>query len=114
MSGTKGAIPWSKMSAQERRLRSELNRLLSGCGILHGTLLLRRRVCGKPNCKCTRGELHEGLYLVVTERGKGRQLYVPKQWEQTVRQWIADYQKARGLMEDISRIHWEKVRNRRS
>ena len=100
------------MSVQERRLRSRLNKLLSGQGIIHGSLIRRRRVCGKSYCKCTRGELHEGLYLVVTEQSKSRQLYVPKQWEQTVQQWIDDYREARKLMDDISRIHWDKVRNR--
>ena len=100
------------MSPQERRLRSQLNRLLSRRGVIHGSLIRRRRVCGKPHCKCTRGELHEGLYLVVTEQGVPRQLYVPREWEQTVQQWIDDYRKARKLMDDISRIHWDKVRNR--
>ncbi len=101
------------MSPRERRLRSQVNQLLSRRGIIHGTLIRRRRVCGKPHCKCTRGQLHEGLYLIVTEQGKPRQLYVPKEWEQTVRQWIADYGKARKLMDELSRIGWDKVRNRR-
>jgi hypothetical protein len=100
------------MSAQERRLRSELNKLLSRQGLLHGTLLRRKRVCGKPNCKCTRGELHESLYLVVTEGGESRQLYVPQPWGQTVQHWIDQYRQARGLMDDISRMHWEKLRRR--
>ena len=100
------------MSARERRLRSQLNKLLNHRGVIHGSLIRRQRVCGKANCKCTRGELHEGLYLVVTERGNPRQLYIPKEWEQTVQQWIDDYHKARNLMDEISCIHWEKVRNR--
>ena len=100
------------MSPQERRLRSQLNRLLSRRGVIHGSLIRRWRVCGKPHCKCTRGELHEGLYLVVTEQGKPRQLYVPKEWEQTVQRWIDDYGKARKLMDEISRTHWDKVRKR--
>jgi len=100
------------MSPQERRLRSQLNKLLSGRGIIHGSLIRRQRVCGKPYCKCTRGELHEGLYLVVTEQSKARQLYVPKQWAQTVQEWIDDYRRARELMDEISRIGWDKVRNR--
>ena len=72
----------------------------------------RQRLCGKPNCKCTRGEKHEGLYLVASEGGKLRQLYIPKEWEQTVQQWVNDYHQARELMEGISRIGWDKVRNR--
>jgi len=100
------------MSVQERRLRSELRKILNNRGVLHGTLLQRQRVCGKPNCRCARGQKHRSLYLVVTEGGKSRQLYVPKDWEQTVRQWVEGYQKARELMEEVSRIHWQKVRQR--
>lgn len=112
MSVRERAIPRTALSVQERRLRSQLRNILSNSGMLHGTLLLRRRVCGKPNCKCVRGHKHEGLYLVVTEGGKSRQLYVPKDWEQTVRQWIRNYQRARQLMDEVSRIHWQKVRRR--
>ena len=101
------------MSAQERRLRSQLRKLLVGSGVLHGTLVRRQRVCGKPNCRCARGEKHESVYLVVTEGGKSRQLYVPEEWEQTVREWIEEYHKARELMEEVSRIHWKKVRERK-
>ena len=100
------------MSAEERQLRSELNKLLSGQGVLHGSLIRRNRVCGKPNCRCARGQSHEGLYLVVTEGGQSRQLYVPQRFEQTVRGWIEQYRQTRKLMDELSRIHWDKVRNR--
>ena len=114
MSEAARKIPRGKMPADERRLRSELNKLLSQQGLLHGSLVRRRRVCGKANCKCTRGHRHEGLYLVVTENGQSHQLYIPKEWEQTVQHWIEQYAKARELMDDLSRIHWAKVRNRQS
>lgn len=71
-------IPRAAMSAQERRLRSELAQLIDQRAILRGSLLVRRRVCGKPGCKCVRGEGHESLYLVITEGGRTRQLYAPK------------------------------------
>ena len=102
------------MSARERELRSAINRMFSQQGVVHGTLIRRRKTCGKPNCRCAKGEhLHESLYLVVTEGGKGRQLYVPAEWEDTVREWIANYNKTREFMEDLSAVHWEKVRTRR-
>lgn len=112
MSERERSIPRTAMSAQERRLRSELKKILDRSGVLHGTLLSRKRVCGKPNCKCVRGHKHQSLYLVVTEGGQSRQLYVPKEWEQTVRHWIEEYQKARELMDEVSHIHWQKVRER--
>ena len=113
MSEPRRPITRTSQSAQERRLRSELRKILDSSGMLHGTVIERQRVCGKPNCKCTRGHKHRSLYLVVTEGGKPRQLYVPGDWEQTVRQWVQDYQKARELMEEVSRIHWQKVRERK-
>lgn len=104
--------PRTGMSARERELRSAINKLLSQEGLLHGTLIARRRVCGKGNCRCAKGQLHESLYLVVTEAGKGRQMYVPRQWESAVRRWIAQYAQARRLMDELSSLHWQKIRQR--
>jgi hypothetical protein len=56
--------------------------------------------------------LHESLYLVVTEAGKSRQMYVPRHWEMAVRQWIEQYVQARRLMDELSDLHWQKVRQR--
>lgn len=100
------------MSAHERGSRSRLAQLISQRGLLRGSLLVRRRVCGKANCRCTRGQEHESLYLVISEGGRTRQLYVPKDWEARVRQWVDAYRRARQLMEEISRLYWDKVRNR--
>jgi hypothetical protein len=100
------------MPARERELRSAINKILSQQGLIHGTLITRQRVCGKPNCRCTKGHLHQSLYLVVTEAGKSRQMYVPRQLEPAVREWIEQYNQARQLMDDLSRLHWDKVRHR--
>ena len=112
MSDKDRIIPRARMSAAERKARSQLAQLVAQRGILRGSLLVRRRVCGKAGCRCTRGELHESLYLVISEKGKTRQLYVPKDWELRVRRWVEDYHQARGLMEEVSRLHWNKVRER--
>jgi transcriptional regulator NrdR family protein len=113
MSVTKERIPRTKMSAQERGSRSRLAQLIGQRGVLRGTLLRRRRVCGKANCRCTRGHKHESLYLVISEGGRTRQLYVPKEWESPVRQWVENYHQAKDLLESLSRIYWDKVRQRR-
>lgn len=112
MSDKDRIIPRARMSATERQARSQLAQLVSQRGIVRGSLLVRRRVCGKAGCKCALGKLHESLYLVVAEQGKTRQLYVPKDWEPRVRRWVEEYHQARGLMEEVSRIYWDKVRQR--
>ena len=105
-------IPRSRMSGQERGFRSRLAQLIHQCGMPRGTLLSRRRACGKASCRCVKGHLHESLYLVIRQGGRTRQLCVPKDWEAVIRQWVQDYRQAQELMEEISRIHWDKVRNR--
>ncbi len=100
------------MAIPERRGRSALARLVSQRGLMRGNLLERRRVCGKANCRCARGELHAGLYLVFSEGGKLRQLFVPKSWESRVRLWVQDYHEVRRLLEEVSRLYVEKLRQR--
>jgi len=112
MADKERGIPRAKMSVTERRARSQLAQLLSQRGVIRGTLLVRKRKCGKPNCRCARGDGHESLFLVISENGRTRQLFVPKDWESRVRLWVEDYHRARELLEDVSRIHWDKVRKR--
>jgi hypothetical protein len=113
MSDKTGRIHRARMSAGERRARSQLAQLLSQRGVIRGTLLLRKRRCGKANCRCVEGQGHESLFLVVSEDGRTRQLFVPKDWESRVRLWVEDYHRARALLEEVSRIYWDKVRQRR-
>ena len=100
------------MTPPERHARSRLAQIVSQQGLIRGSLLVRRRVCGKAGCRCARGDLHESLYLAINEEGRTRQLYVPKDWEQRVRQWVQAHHQAREFMEKISRLHWEKVQKR--
>ena len=113
MADKSGGIPRAKMSAAERRVRSQLAQLLSQRGVIRGTLLVRRRRCGKVNCRCARGDGHESLFLVISENGRTRQLFVPKDWESRVRLWVEDYHRARVLLEEVSRVYWDKVRERK-
>jgi hypothetical protein len=100
------------MSLRERDLRSRLSQLIAGEGVLHGTLDERARTCGKPNCKCARGEKHISLYLVVREEGKLRHLYVPESYANQVRNWVAHYQRLLALAEELSSMYWEKIQKR--
>ena len=97
------------MTGRERDFRSRLAKLVHGAGILRGNLSVRERTCGKPSCKCSKGEKHVSLYLVFSEEGKYRQLYVPKDLEEEVRSWVSNHQKARELLEEISRLHRERI-----
>jgi hypothetical protein len=98
------------LSSAERRFRSRLAQLVHDQWLLRGTLSVRSRKCGKPNCRCTRGELHSSLYLVQSHDGKPRQVCIPKPWEDRVRQAVNDYQEMQRLLEEVSELEWRRLR----
>jgi hypothetical protein len=100
------------MTLKERDLRSRLTKLVQAKGLIRGTLNARANTCGKSTCKCARGEKHSALYLVVSQEGKLRQLFIPQSFEAKVRQWIDDYRLAEQLLDEIAAIHWAKIRDR--
>jgi hypothetical protein len=103
-------IPRASMSEAERRLRNQAAQLLDGAGLLHGSLVERTRVCGKPTCRCTRGQGHRALILTVRGAGRVEQIYVPPHLEATVRRWVEQDRKVRDLLGDLGQLHCDKVR----
>jgi hypothetical protein len=103
----------AKLSAAERRFRSRIAQLASGQWFVRGTLSPRAGKCGKPNCHCTRGELHQSLYLVQSHQGKPRQICVPQARQERVRQAVHDYQQMQGLIEEVSELEWKRLRERK-
>jgi len=112
MTAIRRDIPRGKMSGEERAFRSALKKLIASRGLLRGTIVRRERTCGRPTCKCARGEKHPEMLLVVSEDGHRRQLHIPKDWEETVEEWVSDYQEVRELLEQLSRLYWAKVTER--
>jgi hypothetical protein len=100
------------MSPEERDSRSRVKPYIVGEPMLKGTLNERKRVCGKPNCKCARGEKHSGLYLIRNKKGKTEQLYVPKEKEAEVRQWVRNWHEVQDRLDDISRSYWERLKRK--
>jgi len=74
---------------------------------------MRRRVCGKPGCRCAQGERHEAMFVVYREARRTTQLYVPKEYEERVRRWVKRYAEARELLKKLSGLYEAKVRRRR-
>ena len=94
--------PHGYLPPKERHARSHLAKLLQRKPFLIGSLVSVDRVCGKPGCKCARGELHPGLYLSLRVGENRRMIYVPQSLEANVRQWVGTYQEVWRLVEEIS------------
>jgi hypothetical protein len=102
--------PKSSMSLAERSTRSELARLVSREQLIRGNLALLKHTCGKAGCRCQRGEKHESFYLAQSYKGKKRMVYIPKELEKEIRQWVKQYRKSRTLIEKLSRIGWQEIK----
>jgi len=88
---------WRAYAALARTLR----RLQRSDPMVPGSFYLLRRKCGKPNCRCARGQLHATWVLTRSEQGRDRLYTVPPDQRARVRQWAAEYrryQRARAVL----------------
>jgi hypothetical protein len=96
------------LPVKERQARSRVAQLLHQKPFLIGSVVSMPRVCGKAGCKCSRGELHPGLYLALRVAQKRKMIHVPQPLEVKVRQWVSTYQEIWRLMEEVSRACYQR------
>ncbi|MGB7296516.1 MAG: DUF6788 family protein [Candidatus Aminicenantales bacterium] len=102
----------AQMTRKERESRSRLKPYISWKEWIRGTLTVRERVCGKPRCRCLRGQKHRALFLTRSQGGKLEQLYIPAEKEEMVREWVKNYRTVKELLEEISSSYWERLRKK--
>lgn len=98
-----------------RRRRTALLRQLPALqAILRGSLVERYKRCGKPGCKCATGPGHgPKYYLSISHSGEHPQMdYVPQGAVAQVREYLANYQRTRDILEEICAINRELLRRR--
>lgn len=101
------------ISVKERKIWSQIRKWIRTGGVIHGGLVDMARECGKSNCRCSGGEKHASLYLALSYKGKKRMLYIPQDWEGRVKEWVRRYKDIRQILEELSEMHWEKIRHRK-
>jgi hypothetical protein len=73
--------------------------------MLKGCLVEMFRVCGKPTCRCLKGEKHRALCLSRRKDGKTATTYIPAAYERPVQQAVARYRTLLEVSEAISEIN---------
>jgi hypothetical protein len=84
--------------------------------VLRGSLMERYLTCGKPYCKCARGERHGPVwYLSVTlDQSHRTGSTVPPGQVEQVRRWIENYHQVKERLEKISDINRELLRRQKN
>jgi hypothetical protein len=100
-----------QLRARRRRLARALPAVEE---LLRGAPLTQGRRCGKPGCRCARGELH-GPYTYLSlgrERGRSRLVYVPAALAEAVARRVEASARIEAALREISEINAELLRRR--
>ena len=103
----------SQRSVPERHARSRLAQLITQEPFLRGSLVERARPCGKPTCRCQRGQLHRSLYLATRHNGRRALLYIPRALEETVRLWVHNGRRLRQQLQDLHQVQLDQLLQRK-
>jgi hypothetical protein len=105
----------NQSTAALRKRRNALLRQLPPLqSILRGSLIERYKRCGKPGCKCADSRGHgPKYYLSVSYPGLRPQMdYVPQELYTQTAEFLANYHRAREILEAICEINRELLLRR--
>jgi hypothetical protein len=94
---------------KERFARSKANKLIHDKSFIAGSLVKMARTCGKANCKCTKGDKHVSLYLVIRRDGRRKMIFIPRQWEAEVIDWVNTYKEIAKQIAIVSEACAERI-----
>ena len=102
------------VAALRKRRQALLRQLPPLKAVLRGSLIERYKRCGKPGCKCADGPGHgPKYYLSVSYPGRRPQMdYVPQESYAQASEFLANYHRARQILEEICEINRELLRRR--
>lgn len=100
----------SSLRSQLHHAQQLLPGLLEACftrePLLPGSLYTLRRKCGKPSCRCSRGELHESTVLSYRGQGKPRNLAPAPEHLPALRDLTDHYRRCRQARAQL--VRWQR------
>lgn len=79
--------------------------------VVHGSLVEMKRTCGKPQCRCARGEKHKAFYISRRLDGKTRLDHVSKSRVKDVRKWRRNYEHLEDLVQQLTTALLQELRD---
>ena len=82
--------------------------------ILRGSLIESYKKCGKPGCKCATGTGHGPKHSMTVNfpKRKPENDYIPLEYVVQVKEYIANYQRFKEIIEQICMINREIIKRR--
>jgi hypothetical protein len=96
----------SRLHDLQQQLPKLLEEFLGREALLPGSLYTLRRKCGKPNCHCSRGELHESTVLSYRGGGRPRNISPQPAHLESLRAMTRDYRRCRQARAKL--VRWQR------
>jgi hypothetical protein len=96
-----------KIRRLDSRRRGLLERVLRPGPMVVGSLYQMKRKCGKPGCKCTRGQPHASWYLSRAKQGRTKLHYIGKIVPDRLAKRVRRYRRHQKLLAEIRKIDTE-------
>jgi len=95
-----------------RRQEALLRRMFRSPKIIKGSLVELKRVCGKPNCRCQKGQKHASWYLSQSRAGKTKMIYIPKKFEKQAKEAVKRHKQLLRIVEELSELNIKTIKYR--
>ena len=109
MASSKDLQRVSRWRRQLLDLRDEAARLLEVClgpqPLLKGSVYRLKRKCGRPSCRCARGQLHATMVLSWSQDGRTRLRVIPKNQVTPLQALTQRYRQVRRVRARLVKIH---------
>ncbi len=90
-------------------LSNEIRRIVepffSNKPVIKGSVYELKTKCGKPGCKCAKGQLHPRMVLSASEQGKTKLRAIPRGFLVEVKTKVRCYQELRGGRARLVEVH---------
>ena len=100
---------FSQLRQSLGRLANEIRQIIepffSDKPVIKGSVYELKTKCGKPGCRCARGQLHHHMVLSASEKGKTRLRAIPRSFLVEVKSKVRRYQQLRRARVRLIEVH---------
>jgi hypothetical protein len=105
---------FSQLRQSLKNIPNEIRQLIepffSDKPVIKGSVYELRRKCGKPSCKCVRGELHSRMVVSSSEKGKTKLRVIPHGSLVEIQIKVRRYQEHRRARARLVEVHKKLLR----
>ncbi|MES0447444.1 MAG: DUF6788 family protein [Desulfobacterales bacterium] len=100
---------FSQLRQSLRRLANEIRQVgepfYSDKPVIKGSVYELKTKCGKPGCKCAKGQLHHRMVVSASEKGKTKLRAIPHGYLAEVQTKVHRYQELRRVRVRLIEVH---------